>query len=416
MKGPLDVSVCGCGIGGLAIATLLARTGHRVVVYDRFEKPAPVGSGFLLQPTGLAVLRELRLLDTICAYGRTIRRFFGHEARTGKLVLDLRYDALRGGLRALSVQRSAIFDLLFVAAEGAGVAIETGHTVRDTSLAGSRRSVDFADGTQSPAFDLVIDALGQRSVLRTTRAEPLRYGALWASLDWPAEGFSDNAGEQRYRHAAKMIGVVPTGTSLACADPKAVFFWSIRRDALAAWRDAPLDAWKDEVRGLWSETAPLLDGIEDREALTFAQYRHNTLARPCAPALAHIGDSYHATSPQLGQGANMALLDAFALARGIETEPTLEAAFDSYIWARAAHVRLFQTLSWAFTPLYQSDSALLPSIRDRVLVPLCDLPLVPKLLAMTVTGLLGGPLGRLGLEAGRLPGDSLRSQTNDRGS
>ena len=201
MRTPLDVAVCGCGIGGLAVATLLTRAGHRVVAYDRFEKLAPIGSGFLLQPTGLAVLRELGLLDAVSDYGRPIARFFGHEAKTGQLVLDLRYDALRGELRALSVQRSAIFDLLYTAAREAGVLIETGRTISDTSPTGNRRSVGFADGIRSPVFDLVIDALGQRSVLRTTRAEPLHYGALWASLDWPAGGTSTTGSGSKTRGA-----------------------------------------------------------------------------------------------------------------------------------------------------------------------------------------------------------------------
>jgi len=34
----------------------LAEQGHRVALYEQMEKTGPVGSGFVLQPTGLAVL------------------------------------------------------------------------------------------------------------------------------------------------------------------------------------------------------------------------------------------------------------------------------------------------------------------------------------------------------------------------
>lgn len=396
---PRSIAICGCGIGGLALGALLSRAGHTVTAFDQFETVGPVGSGFLLQPTGLSVLRELGLLETVEEHGCVIERFFGSDASSGRLVLDLRYTALAGELNGLAVQRSAVFDALFDTAKAAGVRIQTGRTITASKTESNGRRVVFADGAPSAVFDLVVDAMGQRSVLRPKTSAVLKYGALWASLDWPSgAGFTDNAGEQRYHRASKMIGIVPIGTSDAAANPKTAFFWSIKGDDLAAWRDTPLEVWKNEVTDLWPETSVLLDQIDSHDDLTFAQYRHSTLSHPVGPALAHIGDSYHATSPQLGQGANMALLDAYALAQGIESSETLDAAFDHYLWARAPHVRLFQTMSWAFTPVYQSDSILLPMLRDHIIAPVAKVPPVPRLLAKMVTGLLGNPLGRLGLQ------------------
>lgn len=395
----LSVAICGCGIGGLALGILLRRAGHTVIAIDQFTQAAPVGSGFLLQPTGLAILKQLGLLDAVEPHGRVIERFFGCDAASGRLVLDLRYDALKGALHGLAVQRSAVFDSLYAAAKEAGVEFRTGMTVTATELVGQNRRVIFADETRSEPFDLIVDAMGQRSVLRPKDSALLRYGALWASLDWPKDaGFSPTAGEQRYQNASKMIGVVPIGTSNGSDVPKAAFFWSIKGNDLAAWRNAPLSAWKNEVTALWPATKHLTDQINSHDDLTFAQYRHSTLSTPCAPALVHIGDSYHATSPQLGQGANMALLDAYALAQGIERGQSIEAAFDHFIWARALHVRLFQSMSWAFTPVYQSDSRVLPMLRDYIVAPLAKLPPAPTFLAKMVTGLLGNPLGRLGLQ------------------
>jgi len=395
----LSVGICGCGIGGLALGILLQRAGHEVVAFDQFKEAAPVGSGFLLQPTGLAILKELGLLDTIEPHGRVIERFFGRDADTGRLVLDLQYNALKDSLYGLAVQRSAVFDALYYAAEEAGVEFRTGKTITATEVISQRRLVVFKNEIRSEPFDLVVDALGQRSVLRPKKSSLLRYGALWASLDWPEEaGFSPTAGEQRYQNASKMIGVVPIGTSNDSATPKAAFFWSLKGDDLAAWRERPLDDWKDEVTALWPATKHLTDQINSHDDLTFAQYRHSTVTIPCATAFAHIGDSFHATSPQLGQGANMALLDAYALAQGIEREQSLESAFDHYVWSRSMHVRLFQTMSWAFTPVYQSDSSVLPLLRDYVVAPLAKLPPAPTFLAKMVTGLLGNPLGRLGLQ------------------
>jgi 2-polyprenyl-6-methoxyphenol hydroxylase-like FAD-dependent oxidoreductase len=50
----LDIAVVGAGITGLTSAIMYTRPGHRAVVYERFQTPRLLGSGLMLQPTGLA--------------------------------------------------------------------------------------------------------------------------------------------------------------------------------------------------------------------------------------------------------------------------------------------------------------------------------------------------------------------------
>ena len=122
-----------------------------------------------------------------------------------------------------------------------------------------------------------------------------------------------------------------------------------------------------------------------------ARYTHGTLRQPHKPGIAFIGDAAHRASPQLGQGANMALLDAFALAYWLEREKP-EAALRSYAKSRRRHVGLYQLASGMLTPAYQSDSRVLPIIRDQVLFPLSLVPPVPGLLSRLVAGTLLQPV------------------------
>ena len=92
-------------------------------------------------------------------------------------------------------------------------------------------------------------------------------------------------------------------------------------------------------------------------------------------------------SPQLGQGANMALLDALALARALEATSNVSDALRAYAHMRRWHVRTFQWASAVFTPFYQSDSAILPRMRDGVAVPLSQLPIGKASVARLVTGM-----------------------------
>jgi salicylate hydroxylase len=395
----LEVAVAGCGPAGLAAALLLHRDGHRVRLYERFESPGPVGSGLMIQPTGQAVLREMGLLQSAETQGARIARMFGCSVPSGRTVLDVRYEALRGRRFGIGMHRAALFDLLFRAVEAQGIDVETGRTVVSSALAaGGRRCLGFADGTLSPSFDLVVDCLGSASPLREGQGRALAYGALWASLDWsPGAGFDESALEQRYVAATVMAGVLPIGRAPGIARPQTAFFWSLRADRVDRWRAEGLEAWKEQVRGLWPDTESFLAQIDHPDRLTFARYHHRTIARPAASALIHIGDSWHATSPQLGQGANMALLDAWALAQALRGSNDLADALRTAVALRRPHVRLYQAMSALFTPVYQSDSMVLPMLRDWVAGPLSRLWPAPKVLAAMVSGLVGRPLRSLGL-------------------
>jgi 2-polyprenyl-6-methoxyphenol hydroxylase-like FAD-dependent oxidoreductase len=90
----------------------------------------------------------------------------------------------------------------------------------------------------------------------------------------------------------------------------------------------------------------------------------------------------------------MALLDALALARALGSTPDLARALQTFAAMRSFHTRLFQWASATFTPFYQSDSRLLPWIRDWLAAPLSRLPVANSLLARLVSGTLATPVAR----------------------
>ncbi|PXA84101.1 glutamate synthase [Nostoc sp. 3335mG] len=397
--GQYDIAVAGCGPAGLAAALLLHRDGHRVTLFERFDAPKPVGSGLMIQPTGQAVLRALGLEEALLAAGGRVDRLFGRAGEDGPVVLDVRYAAL--GAKAgfgVGIHRASLFAILHDAVTAAGIPVETGRPIAASRIDGGRRRLRFEDGSEAGPFDLVVDALGTRTPLAPPTGKVLAYGALWASLDWPeGAGFDAAALEQRYRRASMMVGVLPIGTPPGRSVPQAAFFWSLRADRLEMWRAAGLESWKSEVLRLWPLLAALLDQIESPEQLTFARYAHRTLPTPVEPAMIHIGDAWHSASPQLGQGANMALIDAYALALALRSEADVDAAIGRAIALRRRHVGLYQRLTALFTPVYQSDSRVLPFVRDRLVGPLSRLWPATRIQAAMVSGLVGDPLGKLGL-------------------
>lgn len=382
----MKVSIAGAGIAGLASAALLASNGHEVTIFDQFSAPAPVGSGLMIQPVGMAVLDRLGLTHRTRATTSPIRQIFG-KTDSGRTVLDVRYKDLADGVEGRAIQRSELFQMLLDASVAAGAKLQPGTEITGVDQNRDQAWLRTKLGACGHA-DLVLDCLGAYSPLCPRLSRPLRYGALWALLDVPqAHSFALDRLEQRYRRAEKMVGVLPVGQSPGGA-AKLTFFWSLRGQDYAAWRTAPIDAWKAEVQDLWADTAPVLEQITSHDDLTFARYRHHTVPSPGWGRVAHLGDSFHATSPQLGQGANMALLDAAALADAACLDQQVKDITKAYAAARRRHVWLYQAASWAFTPMYQSDSKALPWVRDHIAAPLAMIRPMPQILARLVAGQL----------------------------
>ncbi|CAM5662192.1 FAD-dependent urate hydroxylase [Mycolicibacterium aubagnense] len=401
MSSSLDIAIAGGGPAGLAAALYLHRVGHRVTIFERFGEPSPVGSGLILQPTGLTVLADLGLLDAILALGSRIERLHGADAVSGRPVLDVRYNARPGGRFGLAVHRAALFGVLYRAVSDSNIGIETGVELA-TLDTGQRAYLVGDNGRRIGPFDLIVDASGSRSKLRyhaTTPAEPrpLVYGAFWASLGWRGEGFDEHALSQRYDRASVMIGVLPIGRSHPGGDKMAAFFWSLKPAHAEAVRTKGLGAWKERVLSLWPECVSYVAQIDSFDQLTLARYGHHTLKLPTGRRLAVIGDAAHSTSPQLGQGANMALLDAAALNHALKMNSNIEDALASYAGIRRRHVRTFQMLSLMFTPFYQSDSVFLPFMRDRLVAIAARMPPMPQLLGSMVAGTMVDPFRLIGL-------------------
>ena len=400
MTGKLNIAVAGAGVAGLASALYLHRLGHAVCVIDRFKKSQPLGSGLMLQPTGLTVLHDLGLSDRIFALGNRIDRLVGQDSRSGRNVLDVSYDTQRTARFGLAVHRAALFDVLHDAVCQAGIEFVLGCEVDAFKL--TEHGISLPTVQPERDFDLIVDATGASSKLRPVNVPggvrgPLQYGALWTTLNWEDCGFDPHALQQRYDKASIMIGILPIGRQVQGGQQKAALFWSLKHSDVDNVRAAGLDRWKAGVRKYWPEIAPFLDQIRDFDELSTANYGHHTMKQPFAKRIVHVGDSAHSTSPQLGQGANMALLDAAALAKAVERSSSLDSALELYGSSRKWHVKVFQFLSLALTPFYQSDSVVIPAVRDILMNTVGRTPQMQRVLSAMISGTLVDPFSAIGL-------------------
>jgi len=351
----------------------------------------------LLQPTGLAVLDRLGLRDGAITGGAKVS---GLEARTvkGRPVLDLSYADLHPQAHGVGIRRGVLFDLLHGRLMRSPATVVTGMEIIDVVREHGRAVVVDKTLARHGPFDLAVIADGAHSAIRR-RLMPQAYqkiypwGCIWTTVKDSA-GLDVGLLRQRVDGTRAMMGLLPVGNG------ELTLYWSEPTVDLAP--EVPLDLANMHRRAaaLWPEAAGIVAEAVAANDFARATYRNVALPNWNDGPILFIGDAAHGTSPQLGQGANLGLVDAWSLARAVEGRRSVADAIARFAERRSATVRFYRQASHLLTPFFQSRLTPLGWLRDTAMIHGCRLPILRSMATTTLAGTRSGWWSSVPLGAG----------------
>ena len=345
----MRVVVVGAGIGGLTFAIAARRRGHQVTVIDKRPNFPEEGAGIILGPNVMEALRELELVEPIAAVARPIEQMCITD-HTGRPLASSRYTAPRFSIPAQAVHRSRLHQVLREAFDGE---LRVGSEV--TGVEGSDRPAVWM-GSEVLRADQIVGADGIHSRVREVLHPGFvpRYSGVTCWRFVVDSQWTEQATEMW--GFGKRVGVVPLGLG------QTYLFLTLN-----APRHAPAPFHNLEgFRALWSGFGPPakqgLEALDD-----FSKLLHNDLEdgipdRWCAPGLVLLGDAAHAVTPNLGQGAGLAVEDACCLASLLGTPDALS-RYESLRRPRATWIR---DRSFSMGRVGQLDSPWLCRLRNKI--------------------------------------------------
>lgn len=350
------VAVIGAGYAGTAWCLAALRRGLEqrfdISLIEQSPDPGPVGAGVLLQPSGQYVLRQLGVFTPeLESQLHPYRRL---RARDGLNNVFLNLEVASSGYQTYGAHRGTVYEALLNPVKQAGLEgrlrLVFGHAVESAQSTGEGWSL-FADGLDLGTYQLVIIADGNRSLSRERFGLRCLHRAYEIGALWYVGKSPEPSGEllQSCQGTSRILGLLPTDRSQSVS-----FFYSCSSDEYSRLVSAPFGAFVEQAASLAPESRTLLEQAGSFEEMLHTRYLHGWMPTWIGPGLAVVGDAAHPMSPHLGQGVNLALMDAYSLSKSLD-ELSVPEALKRYQRKRQGQVAINSWLSLMLTPFFQSQ-------------------------------------------------------------
>jgi 2-polyprenyl-6-methoxyphenol hydroxylase-like FAD-dependent oxidoreductase len=352
--------IVGGGIAGLATAAGLAQAGIPCEIVERAERWRPLGAGIVLGVNAMRVMRRLGVEERIIATGARLGRgaITDHLGRVlGATDFALLEDEFGP---TIALHRAELHAVLHDTADG--VPVSLGTSVESIEQTGGGVEVRLTDGREK-RYRLVIGADGLRSRVRELVFGDDRIAyAGYTCWRLVVRAPSDVVGMREMWGRGRRFGVVPLGE-----DRVYCFAVANAPRGEADPSGGRLERFRERFGGFGEQVPAILDALREPEDLIHNDLEELREGPWHAGSVGLIGDAAHAMTPNMGQGAAMALEDSMVLVELLRQGAPPAEALARLHDRRWSRVRWVQSQSRRIGRIGQLEGAVACRLRNAVL-------------------------------------------------
>jgi 2-polyprenyl-6-methoxyphenol hydroxylase-like FAD-dependent oxidoreductase len=356
------VLIIGGGIGGLTLGVALSRAGIECEIFERDQELRTVGSGLLLQSAPMRAFQALGLDQEVLLAGRELEAATVRSA-DGRTLQHTDWTFLRAefGQPTVAMHRAALHEVLLAAL--GGIPLHFGKRLVQYRSEGDGGVVaQFDDGSLERGAVLV-GADGLRSAVRRQLLNdgPPRYaGYSTYRGTLPAGREATIKGALQWLGRGRRFGLVPIGRG------EAYWFAGLSAPEGESPGD-PKHFLAEMFRDFASPVPETISATPEDRILRTDIHDREPVARWSGELVTLLGDAAHPTTPNLGQGAGLAIEDAVVLARHLAGESNVALALKRYESDRTTHTSRVVKASRKVGQVGQLDGAISTRMRNLAL-------------------------------------------------
>ncbi|HPW61599.1 MAG TPA: FAD-dependent monooxygenase [Cyclobacteriaceae bacterium] len=356
------ILIIGGGIAGLTTALALQKTNLDFIVFEAVPEIKAVGAGISLAGNAMRALTKLGVDEEVKRRGHLISSMIIEDDKGKRIsIMDAEKLSREYGLDNVAIHRADLHQVLLTSIDTNRIV--TGKKAIDFSEEPGGITIFFDDGSKEQGSAAII-ADGIHSGLRKKLLPGVspRYSGYTC---W--RGVVENRWNIQH-HAVETwgskgrFGYVPIGNNkvywFACKNAP------IKDEMMSLFRISDLvDNFKSytypipEILKDTSDADLILSDIVDLKPIS--QYAFNRILL--------LGDAAHATTPNLGQGACMAMEDALFVAEEINRQPkNIVNAFKSFEQKRVPRAQYIVNTSFRLGKLAQWENPVLTKFRNML--------------------------------------------------